>query len=120
MSNSFKNLFLFDKKLIFLNHGSFGACPKSVLKGGLDLVVLGVGSNGHIGFNEPFSVRNSRTRVCLLDPVTRRSAASDFFGEENVPTQGITLGLGTIFSAKQIVLAALGEHKAGVIKELSE
>ena len=88
--------------------------------GGLDLVVLGVGSNGHIGFNEPFSVRNSRTRVCVLDPVTRRSAASDFFGEENVPTQGITLGLGTILSAKQVVLAALGEHKANVIKELSE
>jgi glucosamine-6-phosphate deaminase len=61
--------------------------------GGIDLMILGIGGNGHIGFNEPFSVRNSRTRLCTLDPVTRRAAASDFFGEWNVPTQAITMGL---------------------------
>jgi glucosamine-6-phosphate deaminase len=88
--------------------------------GGIDLMILGIGGNGHIGFNEPFSVRNSRTRLCTLDPVTRRAAASDFYGEWNVPTQAITMGLGTIFDARKILLLALGEHKAGIIKELTE
>jgi len=88
--------------------------------GGLDICLLGIGANGHIGFNEPFSMRNSRTRLCTLDPVTRRSAASDFFGEANVPMQAITMGLGTILESRKIVLMALGQHKAHVIKELCE
>ncbi|MFO0884409.1 MAG: glucosamine-6-phosphate deaminase [Pirellulales bacterium] len=88
--------------------------------GGIDLLILGIGHNGHIGFNEPFSVRNSRTRLCTLDPVTRRAAASDFFGEWNVPTQAITMGMGSIFDARRILLLALGEHKASIMKELVE
>lgn len=88
--------------------------------GGIDIVLLGIGGNGHIGFNEPFSIRNSRTRLCTLDPVTRRAAASDFFGEENVPTQAITMGLGTILEARKVVLMALGEHKAPIIREMAE
>ena len=52
--------------------------------------------------------------------MTRRDAASDFFSEENVPTQAITMGLGTIFEARKIVLIALGEHKAGIIREAAE
>ncbi len=88
--------------------------------GGIDLQLLGIGRNGHIGFNEPFSARNSRTRVATLDPVTRRDAASDFFSEENVPIQAITMGLGTILEARKIVLIALGEHKAGIIRETAE
>ena len=88
--------------------------------GGIDIQLLGIGRNGHIGFNEPFSAVNSRTRVCTLDPVTRRDAASDFFSEEGVPMQAITMGLGTIFDARKIVLIALGEHKAGIIRETAE
>jgi glucosamine-6-phosphate deaminase len=88
--------------------------------GGLDICLLGIGGNGHIGFNEPFSMRSSRTRLCTLDPVTRRSAASDFFGEANVPTHAITMGLGTILDSRKILLMALGEHKAQVIRELCE
>ena len=88
--------------------------------GGIDVLLLGVGGNGHIGFNEPFSVRHGRTRLCTLDPITRRAAASDFFGEWNVPTQAITMGLGTIFEARKILLLALGEHKAKIIRELAE
>ena len=88
--------------------------------GGIDLALLGIGRNGHIGFNEPFSVRHSRTRLCTLDPVTRRGAASDFFGEWNVPTQAITMGLGTIFDARKVLLLALGEHKANIIQEAAE
>ncbi len=67
-----------------------------------------------------FSRATSRTRLATLDPVTRRDAASDFFSEENVPTQAITMGLGTIFDARKIVLIALGEHKADIIRETAE
>jgi glucosamine-6-phosphate deaminase len=88
--------------------------------GGIDIQLLGIGRNGHIGFNEPFSQRTSRTRLATLDPLTRRDAASDFFSEENVPAQALTMGLGTIFDARKIVLIALGEHKAGIIRESAE
>lgn len=88
--------------------------------GGIDVLLLGVGSNGHIGFNEPFSVKNSRTRLCTLDPVSRRALASDFFGEPNVPTQAITMGMGTILEARKILLLALGEHKAKIIHDICE
>lgn len=88
--------------------------------GGFDLALLGIGRNGHVGFNEPFSVRKSRTRLCTLDPLTRLAAASDFFGEENVPTQALTVGLGQILAARHVLLLALGEHKAGIVRETLE
>lgn len=88
--------------------------------GGLDVVVCGIGRNGHVVFNEPFSVSNSRTRMCTLDPVTRRAAAADFFGEDYVPTHAVTAGLQTILAARRILCLALGEHKAGVISEAFE
>lgn len=88
--------------------------------GGIDVMLLGIGANGHIGANEPYSVKNSRTRLCTLDPVTRRAAASDFFGEWNVPQQAITMGMGTILAARKILLLALGEHKAKIIRDTCE
>ena len=59
-------------------------------------------------------------RLVMLDPVTRKSAASDFFHEDYVPTQAITMGLATILEARRIVLIALGEQKAGIIREAVE
>ena len=88
--------------------------------GGIDVQLLGIGRTGHIGFNEPGSGRSSRTRQVILDPVTRIDAASGFFGEENVPLQAITMGVGTILKAKKIVVMALGEHKAGIVKRTVE
>jgi glucosamine-6-phosphate deaminase len=88
--------------------------------GGFDLVLLGIGRNGHIGYNEPFSMRKSRTRLCTLDPITRQASASDFFGESHVPLQGLTVGLGPILAARHVLLLALGEHKAGIIAETLE
>src|SRR5207244_10046028 len=82
--------------------------------GGIDLQLLGIGRTGHIGFNEPGSTRHSRTRLATLDPVTRRDAAGDFYGEENVPQQALTMGVGTILEAHKIVLMAFGEHKAQI------
>lgn len=85
--------------------------------GGIDLAILGIGGNGHVGFNEPFSPKDCRTRLCLLDPLTRRAASGDFFGEENVPSHGITMGLGTILDSSKIILMAMGEHKSGIVAE---
>jgi glucosamine-6-phosphate deaminase len=88
--------------------------------GGIDLQILGIGRTGHIGFNEPGSTRDSRTRLVTLDPVTRRDAAGDFFGLENVPHQAITMGVGTILEARQVVIMAFGEHKAPVVQQAVE
>src|SRR5262249_2912141 len=85
-----------------------------------DLQVLGIGRTGHIGFNEPGSTRHSRTRLVTLDPVTRRDAASSFFGEDNVPHQALTMGVGTILDARKVVLLAFGEHKAGIVRKAAE
>lgn len=88
--------------------------------GGIDIQLLGVGRTGHIGFNEPGSGRESRTRLITLDKVTRRDAASDFFGEEHVPLRAITMGVGTILEARQIYLMAFGEGKASIIAQAIE
>ncbi len=88
--------------------------------GGIDLQILGIGRTGHIGFNEPGSPRDSKTRLITLDRVTRIDAASDFFGEWNVPRKAITMGVGTILAARRVILLAFGEHKAAVIKRAVE
>lgn len=88
--------------------------------GGIDIQLLGIGRTGHIGFNEPGSLKNSLTRIINLDHITRLDAASDFFTEENVPTKAITMGIGTILNAKRIILIAFGEGKAEVIKRAIE
>lgn len=88
--------------------------------GGIDIQILGIGRSGHIGFNEPGSTETSRTRLISLDSVTRRDAASGFFGIENVPHQALTMGVGTIMEARQIVLLAFGEHKAYILRPAVE
>src|SRR5206468_2278203 len=88
--------------------------------GGIDLQILGIGRTGHVGFNEPGSTRQSRTRMATLDPVTRRDAAGGFFGEENVPHRALTMGVGTILDARKIVLMAFGEHKAPIVARAAE
>lgn len=88
--------------------------------GGLDLQILGIGRTGHIGFNEPGSGRDSRTRLVTLDSLTRRDAARDFLGEANVPRHAITMGVGTILGARKIVLLAWGEAKARVVAQAVE
>jgi glucosamine-6-phosphate deaminase len=88
--------------------------------GGLDLQILGIGRTGHIGFNEPGSGPDSRTRLVTLDTLTRRDAARDFLGEENVPRHAITMGVGTILEAQRILLLAWGQAKADVIARSAE
>ena len=88
--------------------------------GGIDLQILGIGRTGHIGFNEPGSTRQSRTRRVTLDSVTRRDAAGAFFGEGNVPQQALTMGVGTILEARKVVIMAFGEHKAPIVSRAVE
>ncbi len=88
--------------------------------GGIDLQLLGIGRTGHIGFNEPGSRPDSRTRLITLDKITRKDAASDFFGEEYVPRRAITMGVGTILDAERVIMMAWGEGKAPVIQEAVE
>ncbi len=83
--------------------------------GGIDIQLLGIGRTGHIGFNEPGSGKQSQTRLISLDRVTRIDAASDFFGQEYVPRRAITMGVGTILDARQILMLAFGEHKASIL-----
>lgn len=88
--------------------------------GGLDFQLLGIGRTGHIGFNEPGSAPNSGTRLVTLDDLTRRDASRDFGGKQNVPTKAITMGIGTIFKAREIILMAWNQKKAGIIKKAVE
>lgn len=88
--------------------------------GGIDLQVLGIGRTGHIGFNEPGSAPNSGTRLVTLDDLTRRDASRDFGGKENVPTKAITMGIGTIFKAREIILMAWNQKKAEIVKKAVE
>lgn len=88
--------------------------------GGLDVQILGIGRTGHIGFNEPGSTIDSKTRLITLDRLTMLDAASGFFGIENVPRRAITMGVGTIMQAKKIFMMAWGEGKATIIRETVE
>ena len=93
---------------------------KILAAGGIDIQILGIGRTGHIGFNEPGSGIDSRTRMVALDRLTRRDAARDFRGEENVPAYAITMGVGTILQAKELALLAWGESKAAILREAIE
>lgn len=88
--------------------------------GGVDIQILGIGTNGHIGFNEPSSSLSSRTRIKTLTEETRLDAAAAFGGEESVPTHVITMGLGTILDSKMCLLLAFGKKKAKAISLAAE
>jgi glucosamine-6-phosphate deaminase len=88
--------------------------------GGIAFQLLGIGKSGHIGFNEPGSPSDSRTRLVTLDTITRKDAAADFFGEDNVPREAITMGVATILEAREIALVATGEHKAEIVRRAVE
>lgn len=86
--------------------------------GGVDIQVLGIGSNGHIGFNEPSDVFEPITHRVKLDERTIADNARFFGSIEEVPTEAITMGIGTIMTAKSILLLASGSGKAPIVKEM--
>ena len=88
--------------------------------GGIDLQLLGIGTDGHIGFNEPTSSLASRTRIKTLTQQTRAHNARFFGGETAVPHHVITMGTGTIMEARQVLLMAFGPDKARALAEAVE
>lgn len=88
--------------------------------GGIDIQLLGIGSNGHIGFNEPGSSLGSLTRIKTLNEKTIEDNARFFEKKKDVPTQAITMGIGTILNAKKVVLTANGAKKADAIAKALE
>lgn len=89
--------------------------------GGIDLQLLGLGRTGHIGFNEPLSALMSRTRDKALTPETREQNASMFGGDpERVPGHALTMGVGTILDAREVLMVVTGEHKAEILAQATE
>lgn len=86
--------------------------------GGIDLQLLGIGVNGHIGFNEPGTPFDSRTHVIELTEATRKSNARFFDREQDIPEKAVTMGIGTIMSARKIVLLAFGDNKMDAVQRL--
>ena len=84
-------------------------------RGGVDVQILGIGANGHLGFNEPGSALTSRTRVKRLSERTRRDNARFFHALDDVPTHCVTQGLGTVLDARRLVLVATGDAKADAV-----
>lgn len=85
--------------------------------GGLDYQVLGIGGNGHIGFNEPGATIESRTRLIDLNEITIRDAAAAFGGADRVPRQAITMGVASILGARRIALLAFGAGKRSIVQQ---
>src|SRR6476619_1846851 len=119
-----------DKKNIHIPNGEL---PKEEVKkhcgeyereieeaGGIDLQILGIGNNGHIGFNEPGSSINSRTRLVTLDNSTRIANSYEFANISEVPRLAITMGILTIMKAKRIVLMAWGQSKSPAVQKSVE
>lgn len=89
--------------------------------GGIDLQILGIGANGHIGFNEPAQELTATTHQTMLLPPTRQANAALFGGDATrVPESALTMGIGTILSAREVILMAAGERKARCIAQLVE
>jgi len=89
--------------------------------GGIDIQLLGIGANGHIGFNEPADELNAATHAVQLLPATRQANAASFGGDvTRVPESALTMGIGTILSAREVILMAAGERKAHCVERMVE
>lgn len=88
-------------------------------EGGIDVSVLGLGMNGHIGMNEPYTSKTSRTHVADLDPITQQTGQK-YFKKEQALTGGITLGIATLLDSRHIQLLVSGAHKAPITKQILE
>jgi glucosamine-6-phosphate deaminase len=116
------------KKNVHIPDGNAKDIPKFCAKyeqqirdaGGIDLQVLGIGTDGHIGFNEPTSSLASRTRIKTLTRQTIADNSRFFGGAHKVPHHVITMGIGTIMEARQVLLLAFGEKKARAVAEAVE
>jgi len=122
----FRPLGISEHNLFFFN-GRSTALPGECLraeqfireKNGIDVVILGVGMNGHVAMNEPGSAIDSRTRVVTLHPVTKK-VGQKYFNQPQVLDEGITLGIGTLLESRHIILMVSGKHKAVIVQKMLE
>jgi glucosamine-6-phosphate deaminase len=120
MDNLFKHINIKHENLNFPSEANCNEYDDMIEKsGGIDLQLLGVGSNGHIGFNEPDEVFHNLTRVVALAESTIKDNARFFDNINDVPKTAISMGIGTIMAARKIVLVA-DSNKAGIMKQLEE
>ena len=116
MNKYFFNHVNIDKKNIHFPGSNFGNYEKEIKKlGGIDLQILGIGHNGHIGFNEPGSSFHSKTRKIKLSDDTRKFNSKFFAQSRKVPKHAFTMGIKTIMNSKKIILLAFGKEKAEAI-----
>ena len=128
MNNNLFNHINIDKKNTYVPNGLAEDIEKECSEydkrienlGGIDLQLLGIGNNGHIGFNEPDDFLHMSTHLTGLTEGTIEANARFFDKKEDVPTEAITMGLGGIMKAKKILLIASGENKAEIISKLVE
>jgi len=88
--------------------------------GGIDLCLLGVGTNGHVAFNEPWSSRESRARVVALAASSREASAATFGSLDAVPDRGMTLGIADLLASRRVLILASGAHKASIVQRAIE
>ncbi|MBR1564625.1 MAG: glucosamine-6-phosphate deaminase [Paludibacteraceae bacterium] len=117
-----KNVYSFDgmqeKETLLATFNEYEHCIQEL--GGIDIQLLGIGRGGNIGFNEPGTQFNSQTRLVILDNVSKNDAAGLFGSAEQVPVSAMTMGIGTILRAKEIIMVAWGEHKSEQLKAAVE
>lgn len=126
MNNTLLNHINIDKKNTYIPNGVAKDIDKECKdydnliesKGGIDLQILGIGNNGHIGFNEPGEFLYVGTHLTNLSEDTIKANSRFFNSVEEVPTQAITMGIGGIMKAKRIILLASGKNKANIVSEL--
>ena len=87
--------------------------------GGIDIAIVGLGMNGHIGMNEPGTSSLSRSHIAEIDPITQKTGQKYFNSEQDL-SQGLTLGLATLMEVRQIILVVNGRHKAPIVKKVME
>ncbi|GHU93503.1 putative glucosamine-6-phosphate deaminase-like protein [Bacteroidia bacterium] len=117
-----QNIHIPNSKLKLEELSSFCRDYEKTIKdcGGIDLMLLGTGAQGQLGFNEPGSFSNSLTRLVMLSAATRKTQSNLFGGVEHTPTHAISMGLQTILAARQIILIAWGEEKSSIVKATAE
>lgn len=126
MDINFFNHINIDKKNTFVPNGIAEDLQKGAKEydelietlGGVDVQVLGIGPNGHIGFNEPAAQLNLNTHIAELTEETIKANSRFFASEKDVPTRAVTMGVGPIMKAKKVILIASGENKAWAVKSL--
>jgi glucosamine-6-phosphate isomerase len=110
-------IFFFDGRAKDLNKECEHAENFILQHGGIDVSILGLGMNGHIGMNEPGTLQSLRSHVTALDPITQK-VGQKYFKEQQQLTEGITLGLATLMESKHIILLISGSHKAEIVQRL--